>query len=762
MWMQRSRLPGRQRGSIILPAAAALIVCMILLASANLGYLFYVKRELQNAADLAALSGVQYIHSAEGDASTSCTTAQVQARLAMQGFFDDKEIIKLSDADVKFVCGTWNVAYAAPEHFAEQTGTHGSYNALKVVIDRKNILPLMPFASAAEAHASAIAKSAIPVAAFQIESQLLRFNGDSALGGLLSIVGLSLEDLRLLDSDGLASAKISPSGLLGLLGVDLGVGGLGVLTPDGVANIDNLTLLNILDASISAVNDNVLRLDLQAIKKKLLGVTIGAIDLLDVVIPLGGTADDPGLFAFLGIGRHDPLDGALDVQLGVGDLIKTAIGIGVQGHALDTKVDLLGVKVKAIVVEPPTIVIGPVGAKGYGSQVRLFIDVDTDNLPILGLLTKLLNIRVHLPVALDLVAADGELRDISCGVPNTIDVAVKSRILNACVGKFDDNSLLSHSAACEVGLQEDALIKLIFPTPLLSGKLHVEGLSYCDPKTYCYDPLTTDIGSAYGLKVGEMKSTRPNELLLGDTVENLVVGLLNLLGGLFREPEAPFDNHKWDWEGVTGNQFDRIVTLYLEEANVGGLYKVGPTVDLMRKGRGVEGDADYLPPLIDSDFITNQKLVCLPLVDLICWKSKGSFKETLSSYVEYPSGLTSALGLSVYGSCAGLLKVVGVFENYNECFKRTVKDIFSANDQHVYASLNGYAPPGLLDPKADGVDCNGLLCVILKPVIGILKPILNGVGGQLAGLLNNALGLELGRTDIKALDIQCEPARLVY
>lgn len=753
MWMQRGRLPGRQRGSIILPAAAALIVCLILLGSANLGYLFYVKRELQNAADLAALSGVQYIHSAEGNASASCENAQAQARLAMKGFFDDEEIIKLSDADVKFVCGTWNIAYAAPEHFAEQTGVRGSYNALKVVIDRKNILPLMPFASAAEAHASAIAKSAIPVAAFQVGSQLLRLDDSALLGGLLSVVGLNVDDLRLLDSDGLASAKISPSGLLGLLGVDLGIGGLGVLTPDGVANIDNLTLLNILDASIAAVNDNTLKLNIEAIKRKLLGVTVGAINLLDVVIPLGGGKDDPGLFAFLGIGRDDPLDAALDVQLGIGDILKTAIAIGANGHAVEIpQLNLLGIKAQLTIVEPPTIAIGPVGTIGYSAQVRLALDVDTNNIPIVNVLLKLLDTRVHLPIAVDVTSATAELTNISCSAPPTIDLSVDSRIANLCVGRMLQGSVMSHTARCEDGLQEESLIRLL-GVPLLSGKLHVPALRYIDDQT------------GLGMRVDEpARWTKPQSYELFDTVDNLVVGLLNLLSGLFREPE-----YTPGWDGTyTGlDATASLVERYLDLTKDGaGFYNVNNITQLVLSGSGEEGTESYVPALLKENFRFSKAIPTTCLL-VACssekWK-EGSFSEAFHFYTSVPMSLIDIIGIPTfnngYRSCAGLLSSL---LGWNSCVKHNLTKLLKEHPQYlVKIDMDAPGIQDLLNPEVDSIKCNGALCHLLRPVLGVLKPVLNGVGHLLRVLLDDVLGLELGRTEIKALDIQCEPARLVY
>ncbi|WP_454006735.1 pilus assembly protein TadG-related protein [Alcaligenes sp. Marseille-Q7550] len=56
---ERAQRADRQTGSVIVPAAAALLVGLVLLGAAQLGQNFYAKRDLQNAADLAALAGAQ-------------------------------------------------------------------------------------------------------------------------------------------------------------------------------------------------------------------------------------------------------------------------------------------------------------------------------------------------------------------------------------------------------------------------------------------------------------------------------------------------------------------------------------------------------------------------------------------------------------------------------------------------------------------------------------------------------------------------------
>jgi uncharacterized membrane protein len=67
------------------------------------------------------------------------------------------------------------------------------------------------------------------------------------------------------------------------------------------------------------------------------------------------------------------------------NLISTAISIANDGNGVAVKgLDLLGINIQAGVVEPPSIAIGGVGTRAYNAQVRLMVDVDSNNLFALG------------------------------------------------------------------------------------------------------------------------------------------------------------------------------------------------------------------------------------------------------------------------------------------------------------------------------------------------------------------------------------------
>ncbi|RMX06320.1 hypothetical protein D8I35_07165 [Corticibacter populi] len=738
-----------QGGSILVQFALILAVLVAILGTVDIGYMYYAKRDLQRIADLAAIEAVQNIDYQSGAGAGSCIAA---GNTSIQNNWPIA--VTRDDGQTSVTCGNWNPGeHAEPRHFAAVTAA-GPLNAAHVVVQGTSPT-ILPGPWSRTIVAEAVARRNEPVAAFQVGAQLLRFDEDALLGSLLGAVGLSIDDLRLLDSDGLASARISPSGLLDLLGVDLGIGGVGVLTPDGVADIDNITLLNILDASLAAATDDALNLDLQALRTRILQLGLG-----NVVIPLGSSENTSGLFAFLGIGRDDPLDAALDVQIGLGDLIKTAIGIAANGHAIEVPdLNVAGlVQAKASIVEPPTIAIGPVGTKGYSAQVRLFLDVDTQNLlggALNWLLEGILGIRVHLPIAVDVVSAQGELTDIQCRrIPQTIDIAVDSAVANVCVGNMSEDNIMSNTNRCDSFLGEEQLVKLLH-APILSGKLHIPALSYVDDTT------------GLDMQVGDERATRPNALALGDTVDNVVTGLLNLLSGLFRDPAPTMVG---DWEGAPYNAQNTIALMaefYLEASkDSAGFYNVANVSNLVLSGSGSPDQDGYMPPLLTSNFEFNNAVAttCLLVACPSAWWNRGSFTQALQSYTSVPGSLLDLLGISTfdngYRSCAGLLSSL---LNWNGCVKHNLTRLLQSHQGSLHPlSPNSATIDSLMDPNSSAVACNGALCLLLKPVLQTLKPVLNGVGGLLTTILDDALGLELGRTDIKALAIECDTAQLVY
>lgn len=570
---------------------------------------------------------------------------------------------------------------------------------------------------------------------------------------MLGAVGLRVEDLRLLDSKGLASARVSPSGLLNALGLDIAIDDIGVLTPDGLASLDNVSLIKLLDASVDVVEDSVLDAQLNALRSQLVALGLG-----NVRIPLGSNGTQSGIFAFLGLGRDTPLGSAMDVQLGVGDILKTAIALGVntKGHAVEVpQLSLLGgVNAKLTIVEPPMIAIGPVGTTGHSAQIRLTLNVDTAQIfsgALNTVVEGILGLRVKLPIHIDVVSAIAQLDEMQCSAqPPTMDLIVEAAVLNACVGKIAGNNV-ANKQSCDLGLGEEELIKLLH-VPVLSGKLHIPALR------------DVDDFSALGMQEGEERSSKMNDLHVGDSVDDITIGLLNLLSGVLRKPA-----NDSGWEGLYQgpDPVSQAVDTYLNASkNAGGTYNVDTLNTLIVDGHGTEGSDNYIPPLLKTNFSFDRAVPksCLLVACPSSTWDRGTASAALKSYTSMPSGLLDLVGIGTfdngYQSCAGLLSAT---LNWNSCVRHNLKKLLNDHPQQVRSILpSGSEIQDLLNPDKTDVACNGVLCLLLKPVLNVLKPMLNGVGSLLRQVLGDVLGLELGRTDVKALHIGCDAAQLVY
>lgn len=189
-----------------------------------------------------------------------------------------------------------------------------------------------------------------------------------------------------------------------------------------------------------------------------------------------------------------------------------------------------------------------------------------------------------------------------------------------CVGKMPEDLKWSTAASCDSNLQEDELIKLL-GIPVLSGKTHIPALQHDD--------------YLMNMTAGSTLSTSPNKLALGNTVEGVVSGLLDLLSGLFRRPDAAGGNSDLNY-----NPNDNVVIKgYLQNTALSsGLYHIDSVTDLILNG-GKELNSDgtqVLPPLVENDwFIPNSiptsclLVTCPPSL----WKN-GTFSQALTAYSE--------------------------------------------------------------------------------------------------------------------------------
>ena len=192
------RTPQRQRGSVVINATIALSLLVIVLMGTELGYLFFLKRELQKTVDLAALAGAQALK------PSACPVAQRAAQdNAAKNF--PAGIDPLTDAEVE--CGNWDPVFNAPPlHFNAATSGE-KLNAVRISITRNPALLPFSFTGSTERPiaVSALAHQSSPQVQLNIRSTLVAFDTEKSplldavfgrlLGGNVALTAAGWEGL---------------------------------------------------------------------------------------------------------------------------------------------------------------------------------------------------------------------------------------------------------------------------------------------------------------------------------------------------------------------------------------------------------------------------------------------------------------------------------------------------------------------------------------------------------------------------------------
>lgn len=379
-----------QRGSIVIHVAIFFFLAGILFIGSELGYLFYLKRDFQKAADLAALAGAQNLYSNNCSAAISAAKSNANDepnRNMPVGF-------QLFDADI--TCGGWSSADNTNiDHF---NAAAVEKNAIKVTLSRTPA-PLFSFFTASRTiSVQAIAARMSPRAALTIRSTLLAV--DSTKSPLLNAVFGSLlggsVNLSAGGWDGLVKTQINLLSYLDRLAINLGVGAgqyNQLLMTDASVN-------NLLQAAIDVMRQN------GGTAQATLDAIAGLLSLqtsIPTATPLVKLGD------LLQIQNGTSAAG-LDLNLQAFQLLQAIVQAANGKNALAADVPLsipgiVTVSVKLKVIEPPQISAvgnpelaklapdGPNGIFVRTAQVRALITAD---LPGLSVITNLLNTVTNL------------------------------------------------------------------------------------------------------------------------------------------------------------------------------------------------------------------------------------------------------------------------------------------------------------------------------------------------------------------------------
>jgi len=430
----RCEVNRRVRGSVLVSTAIALSLILVTLIGTELGYLFYMKRELQKATDLAALAGAQQISYAG-----SCASAKTAAKLSANGTgsTDPKRNLptsfSLEDGDIE--CGQWDPAKTTADHF--DPAPADQQNAVRVTINKASPTLLSFFEGNRTIQTKAVAAND-PIAAFSIGTGVASLDQgavNSLLNGLLG-TGNKI-NLRIVDYQGLATAQVR---LLDLISAVPNVGTVSQLLNTQISMNDFMLAMVRALGSSNAVAVQALNAII-ATNVNSASVRIG--DVIKVTTP------SPESAANASINVLDLLTTSAQVANG-SNLVKlgTAINLGVLAQAT----------AQLAILEQPSIAIGPAGQDSHGNwrtqahsaQVRLFLDtkiLSTNAIPGLASIFEVTLLR--LPIYVEVAPGDARLSSIKCAAQKSdcrVQIEARSGLGTVCIAEVSSAQMLNKTS----------------------------------------------------------------------------------------------------------------------------------------------------------------------------------------------------------------------------------------------------------------------------------------------------------------------------
>lgn len=728
--MQAQRNIGSdQRGSVTILVAGAVLLAMVLLGAVQVGYVAYVKRDLQKMVDMAALSGIQQIELGnESGCAQATSVAQAIAQENLPG----------GQAQTVIRCGQWNEQTRV---FTPRQGTQTA-NAIEVYASQE-VSGVVPFVGAAEIDAVGVASRPAPLLVFSVGAKLLEFDNSGVLGGVLRGIGLDVPALTALSPQGIADARVSLRGLLGeLLGqenADITLGDMQqLLTAD-------LSLAQVLDASVRAAGQNQLvGIGAQVVSAVQASLQSGANPLL---LRLGGD-DGTGLFAGL---TAQSAASALDAQIALSDLVGTAIAVASAGRGVTVNQqvglgNLLNVTVQAGVIEPASIGIGGTGTTAYNAQVRTHARIEA-NVSVLGII----ELALDLPITIDATRAittvgrqavtrGPVVEDWTCqadkmdaqgrSYANRAQLSTTVSALGICIGEQNPAALFSTQQSCGAGLA---------PANLL--RLRIGGINTTVRRMVETNVLENNPPDVASYAVGEPpRSVWPtaNPYPVGDVVDDLMSSVLALLlADNLNDATRP---------GLSSANVTQLATRLWDESVAQGTCNPAQGTDTQRLNcrsatyqkaaeniqQRVQGLGGFLSGLGNGVGAILQGVGTLNLSGVV--SGLGSALTSVGNLVaDIVGGLFTGL---IGDSCAGR-NIFGVPTGTPEGCKQKLQDILKEDSGYGQARVT-----------------NGLL-VVLSETLSVLQGPLNQLGSMvLEPILKDIVGLDVVGADVTLLDLR--------
>lgn len=320
---------------MVINAAIALSLLVIVLVGVELGYLFYMKRELQKTADLAALAGAQAL---EGDSCTNATAAAIAN--AAQNFPPGLAPVGADSV----VCGHWDPASrpTAPHFGPPESGQR--LNAVRVTINRTPALLLagIPGNQPRPIGVDALAAQKHPLAALNIRSTLISVDTtqspllNAVFGGLL---GGSLS-LDAVGWNGLINTDLKLLTFLDELALQLGI---------GAGKYDQVLATDVSVGTLIQAMINALQRNGAAAQ-----VAIDALNLVKIAADAAPAQPPLKLGDLLGVQAGTDAAG-LDTNIQLFQLLQGVVQAANGKNGLAADVNLAGINASIKVIEPPQV-----------------------------------------------------------------------------------------------------------------------------------------------------------------------------------------------------------------------------------------------------------------------------------------------------------------------------------------------------------------------------------------------------------------------
>jgi len=584
----------RQHGSVIINTAIALSLIVIALIGTELGYLFFMKREFQKTADLAALAGAQSLKPNSCSEATTAAISNASQNLPA-GF-------TLAASDV--VCGRWDpVSRPTSPHFSP-TNSGEKFNAVHVSITRTpaQLLAGILGNGGRQISVEAVAAQKTPRAALTIRSTLVSV--DTTKSALLNnvlgkLLGTSL-NVSIGGWNGLLGTNVKLLSFLDALAIELHIDAGNydqVLSTNANVGVLLKAMINALQRSGNTAEVVLIALDELRVKANLAAaqplIKLG--DLLGVQTgtEAAGLQTDLQLFQLVqGIVQLANKKNAASVDIPV-----TVPGIG----TVTTKVRVIEAPQISAIGNPELAALSPDGPdriQVQTAQVRTLISVDLPGLsgitgllnavtnllaPITSLLNNILSLDlqailclgctqtrivlvpenpIRLSINLNAASAKAKVTDVDCTTPSNSSLEVTSRTAAAelRVGQISD-------ADATVFLS-DGTVPVVRPIPLLDVETRTCTLILCGAWAK-YSRTGLKVDTTVAATPDEYTYVKPPELDAPPAYHSLVAqdivrSLSDTLSGLQLQTykySASAANHLGDLIGSATQLLSGVLTL---------------------------------------------------------------------------------------------------------------------------------------------------------------------------------------------------------